>query len=77
LVNGILKDKPVTAYKQMCGEYDTSTSFAVWLAWNILRNNIPSLPVFTDKSIPANIRSVLIYNQIRGKYHSVYYLEKC
>lgn len=77
LVKGALKHKAVTAYKHLCGEYDTSTSFALWLAWHILKNGMPVLPAFTEEKLPQEIRSVLIYNQIRGKYHSVYYLQKC
>jgi 3-oxoacyl-[acyl-carrier-protein] synthase II len=50
---------PSLAYKQLCGEYPTSTSFALWLAARHVRSG------------PGR---VLIYNHFLGIYHSVYLL---
>lgn len=77
LMNGLLKDNPVTGFKHLCGEYDTSASFALWLAWSVLNNRVPDLPSLNQISIPAQLSTVLIYNHLRGKYHSAYLLEKC
>jgi hypothetical protein len=50
---------PSLAYKQLCGEYPTSTSFALWLA---------------ARHVRSGIGRVLIYNHYLGIYHSVYLL---
>jgi 3-oxoacyl-[acyl-carrier-protein] synthase II len=46
-------------YKIRCGEYPTSTSFALWMATQHVR---------------SGVGRVLIYNQYLGIYHSVYLL---
>jgi 3-oxoacyl-[acyl-carrier-protein] synthase II len=51
--------KPDLSYKQLCGEYPTSASFALWLAAQRIR---------------SGVGRVLIYHQYLGIYHSVYLL---
>ncbi|HEX2394669.1 MAG TPA: beta-ketoacyl synthase chain length factor [Bacteroidales bacterium] len=77
LVSGIFNKSAVTGFKHLCGEYDTSASFAVWLAWYIMKHKKLNLLSLNDIPVPGEVNSVLIYNNLRGKYHSVYYLEKC
>ncbi len=58
------------AYKHLCGEYPTSSSFALWLGATIIKNGrIPDAlqPVSDDKTISR----VLIYNHYQNKYHSL------
>jgi 3-oxoacyl-(acyl-carrier-protein) synthase len=58
-------------YKHLCGEYHTSTGFALWLAANILkRESVP--PVVRLNEIPCDHpRNVLIYNQYYNVNHSL------
>lgn len=77
LSDGILSNSPVTAYKHLCGEYDTSVSFAVWLACSVMSGINPALQLLNSIPVPDEVNSVLIYNHLRGKYHSLLLLEKC
>ena len=58
-------------YKHLCGEYPTSSAFALWLASNIIKNKIVPEAVIEriiKKSIP---KKLLIYNHYQKKYHSL------
>lgn len=58
-------------YKHLCGDYYTSTAFALWLASIIIRNqSIPDV-VQLNSANRQHIRHVLIYNHIRNKEHSM------
>lgn len=77
LKTNIFKNIPSINYKHLCGEYQTSSSFALWLAANILKRKI--LPeCFRDENIDAKkIKTILIYNSYQGKYHSLILLSSC
>jgi hypothetical protein len=57
-------------YKHLCGEYYTSTAFALWLGKTILETR--SVPEIVQLSPPADkpIRKLLIYNHFRNIEHS-------
>jgi 3-oxoacyl-[acyl-carrier-protein] synthase II len=61
----------LTWYKHLCGEYHTSTSFALWLAANIIKRNILPGSVLLRGNKPSSIRNILIYNQYRDMQHSL------
>ncbi len=68
---------PCATYKFLCGEYDTSASFALWLAsLAIKQQKVPGYLIM-GKAIPGKINNVLIYNHLRGINHSLYLLEQC
>jgi hypothetical protein len=71
LKDSLFRDNPWAFYKHLCGEFDTSSSFALYLASSILKQQyIPSVIRLDDK--PAKeIRNILIYNHLRNKYHSM------
>jgi 3-oxoacyl-[acyl-carrier-protein] synthase II len=48
---------PVMTYKDLCGEYPTSTAFALWLATDLLKKGAQ--------------RRILIYNHYLGIHHSL------
>ncbi|MCG8700236.1 MAG: beta-ketoacyl synthase chain length factor [Bacteroidales bacterium] len=57
-------------YKHLCGEYDTASTFAVWMSNHILRNkSIPEFAVIKRNN--SNINNILIYNQERGSNHAL------
>ena len=64
-------------YKHLCGEYDTSSSFAAGLAAKILKNQQVPEGILISKKKPAGIDRILIYNQLRGSEHSLILLAKC
>lgn len=67
----VFKNIPVINYKHLCGEYPTSSSFALWLAANIIKQKkLP--PCLNNENISAkNFQRILIYNNYENKYHSL------
>lgn len=67
----VFPDNSIINYKHLCGEYPTSSSFATWLASNILKKQ--QLPVCLDKkpALKKTFKNVLIYNFFQGRYHSL------
>jgi 3-oxoacyl-[acyl-carrier-protein] synthase II len=71
LSNSLFKYTSLANYKHLCGEYPTSSSFALWLAANIIKAaQVPEVVIErqTKTSSPQNI---LIYNHYQNKYHSL------
>ncbi|RAJ11036.1 beta-ketoacyl synthase-like protein [Chitinophaga skermanii] len=67
----------IIPFKQLCGEYDTASSFATWLATEILvHQSLPlSLQAYNTASL-QNVQHVLIYNNFMGEQHSFILLSK-
>ncbi len=64
-------------YKHLCGEFNTASSFGVWLASKIIKTqNIPDC-VRLNHVTNNNFEYVLLYNQYRGENHSLTLLRKC
>jgi 3-oxoacyl-[acyl-carrier-protein] synthase II len=67
----LFPEKTLAYYKHLCGEYFTSTGFALWLASNMIkRNSIPS-SVIVQGEKPKSIRHILCYNRYNLKEHSL------
>jgi 3-oxoacyl-[acyl-carrier-protein] synthase II len=65
------KGTGIAFYKHLCGEYYTSTAFALWLGSEILKKQaVPSIVQF---KIPEklNLSKLLIYNHIRNTEHAL------
>jgi 3-oxoacyl-[acyl-carrier-protein] synthase II len=64
-------------YKNLCGEYPTSTAFALWLGANIIKTG--SIPTAVNTNIKTNgkIKRVLIYNHYQNAHHSLLLLSAC
>lgn len=76
LEEGLLKENTTAYYKHLCGEYDTSSAFAMWLASGIIKENkVPDI-VLKRGNTGEKIRRVLIYNQFRNVNHSMILLSK-
>jgi len=74
LQQSALKGPLSVNYKHLCGEYPTSTAFALWLAANSLKEG--RLP--TDIGVPrASIRRILIYNHSHNRHHSLLLVSAC
>jgi len=67
----------VGAYKHLCGEYQTSNAFAVWIAARVLKEERIPAAVLQKESSQRAVRHVLIYNKYLGKHHSLILLESC
>jgi len=76
--NNLFQNSYQTYYKHLCGEYNTSTAFASWLAANILKHQVvPEKIVLNEKNIKLPLKNILIYNHFRNIYHSLILLSAC
>jgi len=71
LENSIFINKAFANYKHLCGEYPTSSSFALWMASNIVKIGVIPEIVKEGNFELASPKKVLIYNHYQGKYHSL------
>jgi hypothetical protein len=67
---------PVARFKHLCGEYCTASSFACWIAIQILTNGkIPSL-LIKKEGVSKPVQRILIYNTYRGAQHAFILMSK-
>jgi len=71
LETNLLANNTTAYYKHLCGEYDASSSFAMWLAARIIKENKIPNTILRKGSQKGKIGNVLIYNQFRGINHSL------
>ena len=73
----LFESSEVLYYKHLFGEFMTAPSVSVWVASNILKNQeIPNVLYKKNKKDSSkSIRKILIYNQYRGKDHSLILME--
>jgi len=71
LGSSIFKNNNIANYKHLSGEYSTSSSFALWLAANIIKSGITPQAIIETKVNPKATKRVLIYNHYQHKYHSL------
>jgi 3-oxoacyl-[acyl-carrier-protein] synthase II len=69
---------PVLGFKHLCGEYETSGGFALWLTCELLSGAELPEAVWYRKSLTDTFRPkrILYYNHYRGQDHNVVLLEK-
>jgi len=77
LMKGVLNGIPVSCFKHLCGEYDTSSSFALWLASVIVQSRQVPDCIRLGDMIPEKMNQILIYNHLWGVNHSMYLLSSC
>lgn len=64
-------------YKHLCGDYPTSTAFALWLAANIIKSgSVPAVLNYYG-SKENNITRILIYNHYQNTHHSLMLISAC
>jgi 3-oxoacyl-[acyl-carrier-protein] synthase II len=77
LINELFEKNTAAYYKHLSGEYQTSSSFAMWLAAVILKNQeIPQIVKLNDQP-HKKINNVLIYNHYYKINHSLILLSTC
>ncbi|MFT3932031.1 MAG: beta-ketoacyl synthase chain length factor [Chitinophagaceae bacterium] len=62
-------------YKNLCGEYPTSTAFALWLAVVIAKTG--SIPSIIDSASSKSIKKILVYNHYQNIHHSLMLVSAC
>jgi 3-oxoacyl-[acyl-carrier-protein] synthase II len=73
LEQSIFKNKTTINYKHLCGEYPTATSFALWLAANIIKSG--QIPASFEQS-GNKVKKILIYNHSQQAHHSLFLLSR-
>jgi 3-oxoacyl-[acyl-carrier-protein] synthase II len=58
-------------YKPLCGEFYTSSAFALWLASVIIRRQTIPHPVCISPATGNRIQNILVYNHLRNVEHSL------
>jgi len=58
-------------FKHLCGEYLTASSFAVWLAAQILKTQEVPNAIRLSEGKSKDLKNILIYNQHYNRYHSL------
>ena len=77
LSTGLFAETQHVCYKHVCGEFNTSSAFGVWLAAKMLKaQQIPDVVRLNNTNI-GSIKTILLYNQYRGENHSFTLLKKC
>jgi 3-oxoacyl-[acyl-carrier-protein] synthase II len=71
LNTSLFKNNALANYKHLCGEYPTSTAFALWLASNIIKNKIVPSVILQRGSVATPPKRILIYNHYQKNYHSL------
>lgn len=74
--SSLTTDTVIARFKHLCGEYPTASSFATFLACDILqKQEVPSVVIkkAVCKKLPEKI---LIYNNYKGKQHSFIVVSK-
>ncbi len=75
LSEGMFAGMPQAAYKHVLGEYDTVVAPGVAIAAHILASQCIPRILRLNASEPRQLRRILLYNQRRGKNHSLMLLE--
>lgn len=76
LEENLFSKNPIGTFKNICGEYDTAVSFAVWLAARIIKEGIVPEAIYRKGPVRSEIKNILIYNQSQNTHHSLLLLKK-
>ncbi|MCX6306857.1 MAG: beta-ketoacyl synthase chain length factor [Bacteroidetes bacterium] len=64
-------------FKHLCGEYHTATGFGLYVAANILKNQVYPEILKLNPVQPAKLKNILIYNHFRNVNHSFILVRGC
>ena len=77
LQEGLFSETQQLYYKHLCGEFNTASSFGLWLASKILKTqSVPGI-VNLNNLKASKLEIILLYNQYRGLNHSFTLIRKC
>jgi 3-oxoacyl-[acyl-carrier-protein] synthase II len=78
IYQSLLPNTPVLTYKNLCGEYDTASGFALWLADQIFANGkVPANIVPEGCKIGnTNIKHILIHQYTELNQHAIILVSK-
>lgn len=69
--------KPLASFKNLCGEYFTSSAFAVWLAQRCIeKQKVPAVALYKG-DVPHSLKHILILNHSSGSTYSALCVSEC
>jgi hypothetical protein len=74
--NQLFRNTGKAYFKHLCGEYNTSVSFALWLASRVMRNQRVPEVVMLQEPITKDFNNILIFNHYRNINHSLILVSK-
>ena len=77
LQRGIFSKTNMINYKHLCGEYPTSTAFALWVAANIIKTGTIPAALEYKGAKENKIKRILIYNHYQDIHHSLILVSAC
>jgi 3-oxoacyl-[acyl-carrier-protein] synthase II len=78
LGKSLFSNIPTVHFKHLCGEYPTASSFALWLAANLInRSSIPEWLECRGGTLQPKITRILIYNHYQHIHHSLFLISAC
>jgi hypothetical protein len=77
VLENIFSNIPQVYYKHLCGEYNTASSFGFWVASKIMKTQQIPQSIKMNDLTREKYTYLLLYNQYRGKDHSLILLKKC
>jgi len=77
LQHSIFIGVPSAKYKHLCGEYPTSTGFALWIAVNIIKTNSVPAALQGSRTLRNKADKLLIYNHYQNNFHSLILVSAC
>jgi len=76
LAGRLFAGKTIAGYKHLCGDFETASAFAVWLAASIIRHqSIPAYCVLRETA-KGPVNSILIHNHFQNRSHSLLLLKR-
>ncbi len=64
-------------FKHLCGEYHTAAGFGLYVAANILKNQVCPEVLKLSAKKPVRLKNILIYNHFRNINHSFILIRGC
>ncbi|WP_317898307.1 beta-ketoacyl synthase N-terminal-like domain-containing protein [Aurantibacillus circumpalustris] len=68
---------PLAYFKNLCGEYFTCSSFALWFSATILQKQKVPTCALPSKNSPENIKHILIVNYFADQQYSLMCISQC
>ncbi|HTH82419.1 MAG TPA: beta-ketoacyl synthase chain length factor [Mucilaginibacter sp.] len=77
LNNSIFSSSAIANFKHLSGEYPTVSSFALWLAANIIKRGTMPAIVAENEIKNTAPKKILVYNHYQNNYHSLMLIAAC
>ncbi len=77
LQNNLLKKSAGAYYKHLCGDYYTSSAFALWLSANVIKKQFVPQAVRLGNKPSGTLKNILIVNHYRDINYSFMLVSQC